>query len=112
MTVDLRFDQDEIDKEDDKVMLYIFVAEPTTVLAHRQPDIMPTGLVSSTRVLRPQRRDWVSALNADGHGVSDRMVCVETATTFGSSWWRLCSLGILVGRCPSQVTSLPSSEIR
>lgn len=46
MPVNLGLDQDEVDEEDDEVMLDVFVAKPAAILAHRQPDIVPAGLVA------------------------------------------------------------------
>lgn len=42
----LRLDQDQIDKQNDKVVLDIFVTEAATVLAHRQPDVVSGRLVT------------------------------------------------------------------
>ncbi len=42
----LWLDQDQIDKQDDKVMLDVFVAEAAAVLAHREADIVATGFVT------------------------------------------------------------------
>lgn len=51
--VDLRLDQDEVDEQDDIVVFDILVAEPAAVPAHREADVVPTGLVTGARVLRP-----------------------------------------------------------
>jgi hypothetical protein len=52
-TTHLRFDQDQIDEQNHKVMLDIFVAEPPAVLAHRQPDVVAARGIPRARVLRP-----------------------------------------------------------
>lgn len=67
VAVDLRLDEDEVDKDDDKVMLNILVAELAAVATNGQPDIVSAGLVTRARVLGPERLDWVLALDADGH---------------------------------------------
>lgn len=51
--VDLGLDQDEVDEQDDVVVLDILVAEPAAVPAHGEPDVVPAGLVTGARVLRP-----------------------------------------------------------
>lgn len=43
----LWFDQDQIDKQDDVVMLDIFVAEAPAVLADREPDVVAARLVAA-----------------------------------------------------------------
>jgi len=67
----LRLDQDQVDKQHDKVVLDILVAEAAAVLAHRQPDVVPARLVAAA--LAPERLDRVPAFYADGHGCGGRM---------------------------------------
>lgn len=43
----LRFDQDQIDKQDNIVMFDIFVAEAAAVLADREPDVVAARLVTT-----------------------------------------------------------------
>lgn len=72
VSVHLRLDEDEVDKDDDKVVLDILVAEPAAVATDRQPDVVPAGPVAGTRVLRPERLHRVLALDADGHRERER----------------------------------------
>lgn len=67
MAVDLRLDEDQVDKDDDKIVLDILVAKLATVPADRQSDVVSTRLVTCARVLGPERLDGVLALDADGH---------------------------------------------
>lgn len=69
MPIDLRLDQDEIDKQHDEVMLDIFIAEAPAVLADGQAYVVAARRVARARVLRPKRLDRVAALDADGHFV-------------------------------------------
>lgn len=69
VAVHLRLDEDEVDKDYDKVVLNILVAKLTAVAAHSQSDVMAAGLVTGTRVLGPERLDRVLTLDADGHRV-------------------------------------------
>lgn len=64
----LRLDENQVDKEHDKVMLDVLVAEAPALAAHRQPDVVAARLVARARVLRPQRLDRVPALDANRHG--------------------------------------------
>lgn len=77
----LGLDEDHIDEEHDKVMLDILVAEATTVLTHRQPDVVAAARVPRPRVLRPQRLDGMPTLDTDGH-LCDGETCVS-ATILG-----------------------------
>lgn len=43
----LRLDQDQIDKQDNIVMLNIFVAKAAAVLADREPDVVAARLVTT-----------------------------------------------------------------
>ena len=75
----LRFDQDQVDKQHDEIVLDVLVAEAAAVLAHRQPDVVATRLVAAA--LAPERLDGVPALYADGHGRGGR-----GGISFGSGW--------------------------
>ncbi len=67
VAVDLGFDEDKVDEEDDEVVLDVLVAEAAAVLAHRQPDVVPARRVARPLVLRPERLHRRPALDADRH---------------------------------------------
>lgn len=49
----LRFDEDQIDKENDKVVLYIFIAKVAAFAADSETNQVAIGLVIGSRVLCP-----------------------------------------------------------
>jgi hypothetical protein len=65
MPIDLRLDEDEVDEEHDKVMLYVLIAETTAITTDGESDAVAAGLVSCARA--PQCANWRATFYADGH---------------------------------------------
>jgi len=63
----LRLDQDQINKQNHKVMLDIFITESPAILAHSQPDIVARRLIAAS--FAPECLDWVAALDAYRHRI-------------------------------------------
>lgn len=70
---DLGLNEDEVDEEDDKVMLDVFVGEAAAVLADGEAHAVV--FVVGAGVLRVQRLDGVAAFDADGHGAGFAFRC-------------------------------------
>ena len=69
----LRFDQNEIYKEDDVVVFNVFVAEAAAVLAHGEPHAVAAGLVIGAGVFGVERPDRIAAFYADGHFMNEEV---------------------------------------
>lgn len=98
MTVDLGFNEDEVDEQHDKVVLDVLVAEAAAVLAHSEADIVAARRIACARVLRPQRLDRVPAFDADRHFVLLFGVLMKEESVRSSSYLRERSRGIRGGR--------------
>jgi hypothetical protein len=48
-------------------MFYIFIAEPTAVLADCEADAVPSGFVIGAVVFGIEGFDWIATFYADGH---------------------------------------------
>ena len=71
----MRLDQHQINKKYHKVVLYIFVAESTAVLADCEADSMAAGSVIGPRVFGVKSLDWIATFYADWHRIWPRFIC-------------------------------------
>lgn len=67
MPIDLRFDQDQVDEDNHKIMLDIFVAELPAVLAYCQAHAVAAGIFVGALIFGVECFDWKSALYTDWH---------------------------------------------
>jgi hypothetical protein len=65
----LRLDQHQINKQDHEVMLYVFIAEASTVLADSEADSMSAGSVICSRVFGVKSFDRIATFYADWHRI-------------------------------------------
>jgi hypothetical protein len=66
-TTHLWLNQHQIDEQDHKIMLDIFVAELPAIFADGQAHPMAAGLVIGARVFGIEGLDWIATFYADGH---------------------------------------------
>lgn len=65
----LRLDQNQVDKQNHKVILDVFIGEALAPRALRQAYTFPQGSIIGAAVRAIQMRNWVGALDADRHVV-------------------------------------------
>lgn len=70
----LRFDQDEINEENDKVVLDIFVGESLAARALCQSDSLSQGSIVSFAVGRVEMLNWSTAADAYWHHPRGQML--------------------------------------
>ncbi|KAF4637283.1 hypothetical protein G7Y89_g809 [Cudoniella acicularis] len=80
----LRFDQYQINKKNYKIVLYIFIAEPATVLANCEAHTMATGPVISARIFGVEGLDGIATFYADGHCMYGSLSSRHRGRRFGS----------------------------
>jgi hypothetical protein len=67
----LRLDQHQINKQYNVVMLYVFIAEASAVLADGEADSMAAGSVICTGVFGVEGLDGIATFYADWHRIYD-----------------------------------------
>jgi hypothetical protein len=67
MPIDLRLDQDKINKEDDEIMFNIFVREAFAIRALCKSDTLTKGWGVGFAVCRVEIGDWGGTCYADWH---------------------------------------------
>lgn len=68
----LGFNENQIDKEHNEVVLYVFITEMATFSADSEANQVPIGLIVSSRILRPQSFDRIPALYTDRHWYGEK----------------------------------------
>ena len=69
MSIHLRFDQDQINEEDDEIMLDIFVGESFAARTLGQTHSLSKRAVVSLAISCVKLMDWVATFNANWHGI-------------------------------------------
>lgn len=78
MAIHLWLDQDQINEQDYGIMLYVFIAEPSAILAHCEPHSMAAGLVIGAGIFGIEGLDWIAAFYADWHFIDGSMLPVSS----------------------------------